>query len=143
MCSLIAFLFLAECHTSKNSLLFHWGHLSIIVKLSRSKTCPVCCLCLVKREFRLRVAMARECSRCTGCLPNVNSTAIVAAGGFCIRLVFRFVCSAGVLVSQKDLVHTYRFHIVAVLKMLVNLIFFYILPPFFLYFPRNKLKLST
>ena len=36
MCSLIAFLFLAECHASKNSLLFPWGALfnnSNIVKV--------------------------------------------------------------------------------------------------------------
>ena len=29
MCSLIAFLFLFECHASKNSLLFHWGHFDL------------------------------------------------------------------------------------------------------------------
>ena len=52
MCSLIAFLFLVECHASENSLLFHWGHLSIIVMLLRSKPCPVCSVCLAKREFR-------------------------------------------------------------------------------------------
>ena len=68
MCSLIAFLFLAECHASENSLLFHWGHLSTIVTLSRSKSCPVCCVhvCLAKREFRSRVEMALEC----GSLPR-------------------------------------------------------------------------
>ena len=65
MCSLMAFLFLVECHASKNtcSLLFHWRRLSIIAMLLRSKSCPVCSVCLAKREFRLRVAMALEYSR--------------------------------------------------------------------------------
>ena len=63
MCSLMGFLFLVECHASKNSLLFHWGHLSIIVMLLRSKSCPVFSVCLAKREFRSRVAIALECSR--------------------------------------------------------------------------------
>ena len=45
MCSLIAFLFLVECHASKNSLLFHWGHLSIIVTLSQSHVMSVACVC--------------------------------------------------------------------------------------------------
>ena len=58
MCSLMAFLFLAECHASKNSLLFHWGHLSIIAILSRSKSCPVCSVCLAKRKFRSMVAIS-------------------------------------------------------------------------------------
>ena len=63
MCSLIAFLFLVEGHASSNNLLFHWGHLSITVTLSRAKSCPVCSVCLPKREFRSRVTMALECTR--------------------------------------------------------------------------------
>ena len=62
MCSLIVFLFLVECCASKNSLLFYWGHMSIIVLLSRSKSCPICSMCLAKMEFRSRVAMALQCS---------------------------------------------------------------------------------
>ena len=61
MCSLIAFLFSAECHASKNSLVFHWGRL-VTLSRSRSKSFPVCCVCLAKREFRSRAAMALECS---------------------------------------------------------------------------------
>ena len=61
MCSLRAFLFLAGCHASKKSLLFHLGPLSITVTLSRSS--HVSSACLAKKEFRSRVAMALECSR--------------------------------------------------------------------------------
>ena len=56
-------LVLSRMHPSKNSLLLHWGHLPTIVTLSRSKSCPIFCVCLAKREFRSRAAMALECSR--------------------------------------------------------------------------------
>ena len=63
MYSLMAFLFLVECHASKSSLLFHWGHLSIIVMLSRSNH-VLSVACVWPRGSSSRgVVMALECSR--------------------------------------------------------------------------------
>ena len=93
MCSLIAFLFLVECDASKNSLLFHWGYLSKIVISSRSKSCPVCRVCLAKREFRSRVAMALECSRFLVSKSCPVSSACLAKREFRSRVAMALECS--------------------------------------------------
>ena len=65
MCSLMAFLFLVECHASKNSLLFHWGHLSIIVIYCRgqSHVLSVACVWPKGSSDRGWQHLALECSR--------------------------------------------------------------------------------
>ena len=77
MCSLIELLPFVKCHASKNSLLFHREHLSKIVTLLKSKSCPVCQMGIsVKGGDGSRVFSGSH-SLGERCQPDVNHTAVI------------------------------------------------------------------